>query len=198
MIVIGLTGGMASGKSTVAKYIRDLGIAVFDADVEAKNVVEPGTTGLKKVVETFGEEYLENGALNRNKLAQLVFSNPGELQKLNAIVHGEVWAGAENFIAAAKNRGDKVVVLDVPLLVRCGWHKRVDKVWAVTIPYEEQIKRAMARNGMSEDMAKKRLATQISNEELHKYADVVIDNSGTMEQTFAAVEKELTSVNREQ
>jgi len=194
MMVIGLTGGMASGKSTVAKYIRGLGIAVFDADVEAKNAVAPGTVCLQKIAETFGEEYLDNGALNREKLAQLVFNNPGELQKLNAMVHGEVWARAENFIATAKNRGDKIVVLDVPLLVQCGWYKRVDRVWVVTIPYVEQIKRAMARNGMSEDMAKKRLATQISNEELHKYADVVIDNSGTMEQTFVAVEKELGKI----
>jgi len=194
MIVIGLTGGMASGKSTVAKYIRDLGIAVFDADVEARNIVAPGTVCLKKIVETFGAEYLEKGALNREKLAQLVFNNPGELKKLNAIVHGEVWAGAEKFTDTAKNRGDRVVVLDVPLLVQCGWYKRVDKVWVVTIPYVEQIKRAMARNGMSEDMAKKRLATQISNEELHKYADVVIDNGGTMEQTFAEVEKELGKI----
>lgn len=194
MIVIGLTGGMASGKSTVAKYIKSLGISVFDADVEAKNAVEPGTPGLQKIVETFGEEYLDGGILDRGKLAQLVFSNKDELQKLNAIVHGEVWNRAEKFIAAAKNRGEKAVVLDVPLLIRCGWHKRVDKVWAVTIPYEEQIKRAMARNGMSEEMAKKRLATQLPNEELHKYADVVIDNSGTLEVTFGVVERELAKI----
>ncbi len=194
MIVIGLTGGMASGKSTVAKYIKSLGIGVFDADVEAKNAVEPGTSGLQKIVETFGEEYLEGGALNRSKLAQLVFGNREELQKLNAIVHGEVWNRAEEFIAAAKNRGEKLVVLDVPLLISCGWHKRVDSVWVVTIPYAEQVKRAMARNGMSEEMAKKRLATQLSNEELHKYADVVIDNSGTLEMTYGVVERELAKI----
>lgn len=194
MMVIGLTGGMASGKSTVAKYIRSLGIGVFDADVEAKNVVEPGTPGLQKIVEIFGEKYLDGGALNRNKLAQLVFGDRDELQKLNAIVHSEVWNRAEQFIAAAKNRGEKLVVLDVPLLISCGWNKRVDRVWVVTIPYGEQIKRAMARNGMSEEMAKKRLSAQLSNEELHKYADVVIDNSGTLEKTFGAVERELAKI----
>jgi len=194
MIKIGLTGTMASGKSTVAKYIREQGIPVFDADLVAKEVVEPGTEGLAKVEKEFGSEYLENGSLNRGKLAELVFYDKTQLAKLNDIIHVLVWQRAEQFMAEAEKKGFSAVVFDVPLLISVGWHKRMDEVWVVAIPREEQIKRVMARDGMSRDMAEHRLANQIDNDKIREYADVLIDNSGKLENTFAFVQKEINRV----
>ena len=191
MKVIGLTGGMASGKSTVANYLRELGYPIFDADYRAKELTRPGSPCLAKVAAIFGERFLEKGVLNREKLAEHVFSDHKELAKLNELIHSEVWRVAQEFIAQHKKQGAKMVILDVPLLVQTGWHERVDEVWAVVIPRDEQIKRAMARNGMSREMAQKRLDSQISNEELVRYAHVVIDNSGSLVKTLEQVDKVL-------
>lgn len=191
MIVIGLTGGIASGKSTVSKHMRELGLPVFDADKTAHEVVAKGTEGLKKVIEAFGEEYLLDGELNRKKLGDLVFNNKDKLKVLEGIVHNRIWSRARAFIAEHRKAGDKAVVMDVPILIETGWYKDVDEIWLVNVNPAEQIRRVMVRDNATEEQAKARLASQMSNEELKKYAKIVIDSSDSIKTTLSQVDKEV-------
>lgn len=191
MKVIGITGGIASGKSTVTKHMRELGLPVFDADVVAHQVLAKGMPGLQKVIAAFGDEYLCDGELNRAKLADFVFHNPDKLKQLNEIVHEMVWQAALRFEDAEASKGTKAVVLDVPLLIETGWYKRVDEVWLVKISVECQIQRVMKRDGVTEEQARARIAAQMSTEEKAKYARVVIDNSGKVEDTLAQVDRKV-------
>lgn len=194
MKIIGLTGGIASGKTTVANYIQKQGIVVFDADAMSKQVVAPGTAGLQEVVAIFGEEYLKDGALDRKKIADLVFHNKEKLQQLERVIHGRIWAEAERVIGESKTQDCPAVVLDVPLLIESGWYKKVDEVWLVYISPEEQIRRVMLRDGMAREQAQARMANQMSTDEKRKYADVVIDNGGALEKTLAFVQKEIERI----
>lgn len=195
MIVIGLTGGIASGKSTISSELKKLGLPVFDADEVSRNAVAKGSSGLTLVAEAFGKEYLtDGGELNREKVSALVFSDKQALKKLEAIIHGIVWQDAENFLAECRKNQCQAAVLDVPLLIECGWHKKVDQVWLVAVSVEQQVVRAMARSGMSESDVRKRIALQMPLEEKKLYADVVIDNSGSLAETLAAVDKEVKNI----
>ncbi len=195
MLVIGLTGGIASGKSTVAAELRQLGLPVFDADEVSRQAVAKGSDGLRKVEEVFGKEYLTaNGELNREKISQLVFADKKALKKLEQIIHGEVWQQAENFLDCCRKKNYNAAVLDVPLLIECGWHKKVDTVWLVAVSVAEQIQRAMKRSGMAEADVKKRIAAQMSLEEKKVHADVVFDNSGDLENTLVAVRCEVRKI----
>lgn len=192
MITIGLTGGIASGKSTVAVELRKLGLPVFDADVQARLAVAKGSEGLRLVAEAFGQQYLTAaGELDRAKVAELVFHDKQALQILEGIIHKMVWQEAEAFLQACREQGRTAAVLDVPLLIECGWYKQVDSVWLVAVSRRQQIERAMLRSGMTEAEVTARIAAQLSLEEKKQYADVVLDNSGTQEQTLAAVRAEL-------
>lgn len=193
MIVIGLTGGIASGKSTVSKELAHLGVAIHDADLVSRKVVAKGSEGLKEIVETFGQEYLtEDGELNRPKMAELVFKDNDARQKLNHIVHTAVRKDRAAFLEDHKE--DKVVVLDVPLLIENGLYKNVDKVWLVMVSEEEQVRRAMLRDNATEEQVRARINAQMSFSEKAKYADLIIDNSGTMEATIEFVRKELAKL----
>lgn len=195
MIVIGLTGGIASGKSTIAGELRKLGLPVFDADEVSRNAVAKGSKGLALVAEAFGEEYLtEDGSLNREKVSALVFSDKQALKKLESIIHGIVWQAAEEFLADCRKNNCKAAVLDVPLLIECSWHTRVDQVWLVAVSVEQQVVRAMARSGMSESDVRKRIASQMSVADKKQYADVVFDNSGALEQTLADVDQAVRNI----
>ena len=195
MKIIGLTGGIASGKSTVAAELRKHNIPVFDADEVSRNAVAKGSKGLAMVAEAFGAEYLtSDGEMDRAKVSAKVFSDKEALKTLEGILHKIVWDEAEAFMAQAKEADAKLTVLDVPLLIECKWHKRVDCVWLVAVSKEQQIKRAMIRNGMTEDEVKARIAAQMSLEDKKKFADVVLDNSGTLEATLEQVRKELEKV----
>ena len=195
MIVIGLTGGIASGKSTVAAELRRLGLPVFDADEASRQAVTAGSEGLKLVQQTFGSEYLTStGELNREKVAALVFSDKEALKKLEAIIHKIVLSEVECFLQDCRRQGFQAAVLDVPLLIECGWHEKVDVVWLVAVSIEEQIKRAMLRSGMPEADVKRRIAAQMSLEEKKAYAEVVFDNSGEIENTLSAVRKEAKKI----
>ncbi len=196
MKVIGLTGGIASGKTTVANYIREQGINVFDADEMSKQVVAPGTAGFQEVVAIFGDEYLKDGALDRKKIADLVFRNKVKLQQLERVIHGRIWAEAERLIKEGRQKNMPMVVLDVPLLIETGWYKKVDEVWLVYISPEEQICRVMLRDGMAREQAQARMANQMSTDEKRKYADVVIDNGGALEKTLAFVQKEIARIKK--
>lgn len=195
MIVIGLTGGIASGKSTVAAELRRLGLPVFDADEASRQAVAAGSEGLKLVQQTFGSEYLTpTGELNREKVAALVFRDKEALKKLEAIIHKIVLSEADCFLQECRSQGCQAAVLDVPLLIECGWHEKVDVVWLVAVSIEEQIKRAMLRSGMPEADVKRRIAAQMSLEEKKAYAGVVFDNSGELENTLSAIRKEVKKI----
>lgn len=188
MKVIGLTGGIASGKSTIANLLRSLGAPVFDADAESRAVVAKGCAALNEIAQTFGLEYLtDGGELNRPKMAELVFSDKEALKKLEGIIHKNVLAAAQNFLAECRSKNMPAAVLDVPLLIECGWYKNVDSVWLVAVNSETQIERAMARSNMTREEVKARIAAQMTLEEKRAYADIVIDNSGTFAETEKAV-----------
>ena len=151
-----------------------------------------GSKGLALVAEAFGSEYLTDaGELNRPKVSELVFHDKQALKTLEGILHKIVWENAESFLKTQRELGAKVAVLDVPLLIETGWHKQVDKVWLVAVSRRQQIERAMLRSGMTEAEVVARIDAQMSLEEKKKYADVVLDNSGSLEHTLAHVQVEL-------
>ena len=195
MKIIGLTGGIASGKSTVATELRKQNVPVFDADEVSRNAVAKGSKGLALVAEAFGAEYLtSDGEMDRAKISQLVFSDKEALKTLEGILHKIVWDEAEAFLVEARKQKAKLAVLDVPLLIETKWHERVDFVWLVAVSKEQQIKRAMIRSGMTEEAVKARIAAQMSLEDKKKFADVVLDNSGALEETLEQVHKELAKL----
>ena len=194
MIKIGLTGGIASGKSVVTQYLRDMGAPVFDADAASRQAVAKGTPGLQQVLQVLGSEYATpDGNLDRPRVAAKVFHDQAARKKLEAVIHKIVWQEATAFMKQASAQGSRVVFLDVPLLIECGWQDQVDQVWLVSLPREEQVRRAMLRDGTSAAQVEARIGTQLSLETKKKFADLVIDNSGslgnTKKQVAAAWEK---------
>ena len=181
---VGLTGGIGSGKSEVARRLADRGAVLIDADVAARAVVAPGTPGLARIVDAFGDEVLTaDGALDRERLGALVFADPARLAELNAIVHplvGEWMTTAED--AAVASAGPGVIVLhDVPLLAENQLARAYDLVIVVDVPPEVQVSRLVSQRGMPADQARARMAAQASREQRLAVADIVIDNSGPLD-----------------
>jgi dephospho-CoA kinase len=191
MLKVGLTGGIASGKSTVAEAFAQLGAKVLDADKVAREVVLPGQPAWRKLQQAFGPEFfLPEGEVNRSKLRRLVFSNPEERGKLNAIVHPEVMKEIDRrFEQLTTSTQDGVVVVDVPLLLEVGVAHRFDRVIVVYVTENVQIKRLRERDGLSLDGARRALGTQMVLDKKVEQADYVIDNSSTRDETQAQVEK---------
>jgi len=184
---IGLTGGIGSGKSTVAALLAAHGAVVVDADEIARDVVEPGTPGLVAVVAEFGPDVLsESGTLDRARLAQIVFNDPAALQRLNEIVHPLVGAESQRLISAAP--AGAVLVYDVPLLVESGLQDVFDSVVVVEAPENVRLERLTAR-GVDPQDAVRRMANQASGEQRAAVADYVIDNSGALPDLAAQVER---------
>jgi dephospho-CoA kinase len=175
---VGLTGGIASGKSLVAAELAARGAVVIDADVLAREVVEPGTEGLAAVVARFGDEVLQFGTLDRARLAQIVFADPDARRDLERIVHPAVRARAAELERAAPP--DAVVVHVIPLLVETGQQDRFDVVVVVDVDSETQLARLAVRDGLDAVQARARLAAQASPEQRRAAADIVIDNSGSV------------------
>lgn len=195
MKIIGLTGGIASGKSTVAAVLRELGARVFDADLASRQAVVPGSQGLQQVVAAFGREYLTvAGELDRPKISQLVFENKEALRQLEGIIHTYVRQEAKLFLKQCRLQNLPAAVLDVPLLIECGWYKEVDLVWLVAVDEKTQIERAMARSGMSQQEVTARIAAQMTLAAKRQYADLIIDNSGSLTQTELTVKNEWEKV----
>lgn len=177
---VGLTGGLASGKSTVSAMLRELGAVVIDADVLAREVVAPGTPGLQAVVASFGPEVLaDDGSLDRASLGAIVFVDRSRRSALEGIVHPLVRARAAELEAAAPSGA--LVVHDIPLLVETGQADAFDAVIVVDVPEDVQVERAVHDRGWSEDEARSRLAAQAARAERLAAATHVIDNSGTFE-----------------
>jgi dephospho-CoA kinase len=186
MVEVGLTGGIGSGKSEVARLLASYGAVVIDADLIAREVVEPGTAGLAKLVEEFGAGILRpDGSLDRERLADRVFGDEEARRRLNAIVHPLV--GRRTAELKARVPPDAVVVYDVPLLVESGLQSLYDLVVVVDAPAETQVARLVAGRGMSESAARARIAAQAGREERLAAADVVIDNSGSLDELEAQV-----------
>jgi dephospho-CoA kinase len=186
VIRIGLTGGIGSGKSTVARRLAELGAIIIDADALAREVVEPGTAGLRQVVARFGDEILTSeGALNRPKLGSIVFADAEALANLNAIVHPLVGARTAELMGQVAD--DDVVVYDVPLLVENELQDGFDAVLVVEAPIEVRLKRLVAR-GLTEDDARSRIAAQASDEQRREVATVVLDNAGSVAELHAHVD----------
>ncbi len=183
---VGLSGGVGSGKSTVAALLADHGAVVIDADKIAREVVEPGTPGYAQVIERFGADIVTDGRLDRPKLAQVVFNDDAALQDLNAIVHPRVGARTAELTAAAGD--DAVVVYDVPLLVEGKMAAGFDAVVIVEAPQELRIER-LAERGMPEADARSRMAKQATDAQRRAVADEVIANSGSRVELARRVEQ---------
>ena len=177
---VGLTGGIASGKSTVSAILRELGAVVIDADQLARDVVAPGTDGLREVVEAFGPEVLTpDGQLDRPKVGALVFADKERLRTLEGIVHPLVRARSAELEAAAP--AGSLVVHDIPLLAETGQQDRFDAVIVVDVPQEVQVERMLRDRAMSREDALARIGAQASREQRRAVATYVIDNTGTRE-----------------
>jgi dephospho-CoA kinase len=192
--VIGLTGGIACGKSMISAYLAQKGIPVIDGDLVARQIVEPGTKGLAQIVDTFGAEYLHaDGTLNRAMLGSRVFADKEALQQLNAITKPLLLEAFKTQINALQ--AHPMIVLDVALLLEDHDYKELaDQVWVVTVSPVQQLARLMKRNSYTVEEAQNRINAQMSNEERIQYADVVIDNNGTMSETIAQVERLLYNI----
>ncbi|WP_374719974.1 dephospho-CoA kinase [Parageobacillus toebii] len=183
-LTIGLTGGIASGKSTVTKMLRGLGIPVIDADQVARDVVKVGEEAYEQIIKTFGQDILqENGEIDRAKLGAIVFYNEQERKKLNAIVHPAVRRRMLAEKEAYVQKGAKTIVLDIPLLFESELTHLIDKIIVVYVDDDIQLERLMKRNGFSEEEALARIRSQMPLHEKVKKADAVINNNGTIEET---------------
>ena len=197
MIIIGLAGGIGSGKTTTAAYLRSLGIPVFNAAGAAKSVaVNKGSESLQKIAQLLGpESILPNGELNRPWVAEKVFHDRELMQQFEAILQEQVWNDMQAFLAFQKECGTKVVFLDLPLMIERGWHTIADSVWLIAVPKELRIQRAVQRDKhLPPETVIQRINNQPPLSELKKYAHVIIDNSGDFEHTKVQLLENLRKV----
>jgi len=192
-LIVGLTGGIGSGKSTVTKMFKDLGAKIIDADKLGHSVILPYKPAWKKIVKLFGKDILQNDlAVDRGKLGKVVFTNQAFLKKLNEITHPEITKLIKKEINLAKNvtyNKEKVLIIDAALIYEAKINRFMDKIIVVYIDEDEQIKRLIKRNNLSKEEALQRIKSQMSMEEKVEMADHVIDNSSSLDETKKQVEK---------
>lgn len=192
--ILGLTGGIACGKSTISAYLKEFGLPVIDADECSRAVVEKGSIGLEKLTEIFGNKILENdGTLNRKALGQIVFSDSEQLSLLNSVMEPLIREEISRRLNQENNAD--LVVLDAPLLIEQHYDKICDFIMTIDVLKKIQLERLIERDNLSEDEAKSRIESQLSSRERNGFADVVIDSSGTVEQTRKQVIKWLKTIN---
>lgn len=192
MLMVGLTGGIVSGKSTVSEMFRQLGAQVIDADQIAHTIVSPGEKAWHSIVEYFGKEILiKNQQINRKKLAKIVFADKKKLEMLNSITHPEIMAVINQRICQLKSNynQDLICIIDAPLLFEANLAGRMDKIIVVFINQEEQTKRLLLRDNFTKEEALRRIQSQIPLTSKLSWADYVIDNSFSREQTKKQVEQ---------
>lgn len=196
MLRVGLTGSIAVGKSFVSKVLAELGCHVVDADQLARAAVEPGSTGLRALVDAFGKEILSaEGTLDRARLAALVFEDGERRALLNSLLHPLIWAAQDEYLRRwelADSQG--IGVVDAALMVETGGYKRFDKLVVVHCRPEVQLERLTNRSGISRDEAMKRIAAQMPQEEKLRYADLAIETSEGFEDTRRQVERVYTAL----
>ena len=195
---VGLTGGIASGKSTVSGMFRELGVPVIDADMIAREVVAPGSRALEAIVDAFGEEILtEEKSLNRARLGEIVFSDPTKKKVLEGILHPEIIAEQDRRLKDLEREGrTPVAIVDAAVMIESGSWKRFDSLVVVDCEESQQISRLRLRNGMNEDEAVRRVDAQMPLSEKVKYADYVIDNRGSIDDTRKQVEELMKLLSR--
>ena len=187
--ILGLTGGIATGKSTVSRYFSDNGYAVVDADVVARRVVEPGTEGLANIVAQFGTEIIQtDGTLNREKLGAMIFADAKKRETLNSLLSDLIRRAIMADTATLVNANQPLIVLDIPLLYEAGYETHCDAVMVVYTTEAVQLERLMARNNLTEEEALNRIASQEPIETKKDRADIVIDNNGPLNHTYEQVE----------
>lgn len=192
--ILGLTGGIACGKSTISAYLKEFGLPVIDADECSRAVVEKDSIGLEKLTEIFGSKILENdGTLNRKALGQIVFSDSEQLSLLNSVMEPLIREEISRRLNQENNAD--LVVLDAPLLIEQHYDKICDFIMTIDVSKKIQLERLIERDNLSEDEAKSRIESQLSSRERNGFADVVIDSSGTVEQTRKQVIKWLETIN---
>ncbi|TZE82333.1 dephospho-CoA kinase [Calorimonas adulescens] len=179
MKVIGLTGGIASGKSTVSNILREMGAYVIDADEISREIIKKGSEAWKEIIDYYGNDILlPDGEIDRKKLGNIVFADKEKLDKLNAITHPRIIQRIKEIIDAEKEKGkERAVILDAAILIEMGLQNMVDEVWVVSIDKDKQIKRLIERDKLSYEDAMNRIRMQMPLSEKVKYADYVIDNS---------------------
>ncbi len=191
MLKIGLTGSIASGKSTIARMFSALGVHIIDTDVIARQVVAPGSSGLAKLTAEFGEQLLnDDGSLNRQLLGELIFADQGKRQRLNELLHPLIMSVAgEKMQKYGRQYPDGMVMVDVPLLIEANLLSWFDQIILVYVPVAVQLERLKARDRIDAETARLKMSSQMSPEEKLKYADFVIDNSGSLAASRTQVEK---------
>ena len=190
MIVIGLTGGIASGKSTVSNMLAELGAQVINADNIGHDLYNPGTETWGEIVSQFGKDILlTDNTIDRRKLGEIVFRNPLALQQLNGIMHPRMYREVSAIIENLRKHGTNVVVLEAALLVEAGWTSLVDEIWLTTIPEEVAVERLMTRDHILREKALARINSQIPIEDRIKGANIIIDTSTTPEQVKGSITK---------
>jgi len=189
--IIGLTGGIGAGKTTVAAILAGLGARVIDADRIGHEVYRPGSAGFARVVEAFGPAVVgADGAIDRRMLGALVFADPAARARLNALVHPLIAAEVGRRIAAARAEGfEGPLVVEAAVLLEAGWRPLVDRVWVVSARREDAILRIMATRGLAREEVERRLEAQMSDAERRRQADLVIENDGPPAALRAAVEE---------
>ena len=200
MIVIGLTGGIASGKSTAAQHLLELGAHVIDADLLGHRAYEPGTAAHRAVIDCFGDDVAaDDGSIDRKALGGKVFGKPAALDKLTGIVWPEILRLAKLEIDEQRSRNvDGILVLEAAVLLEAGWESAVDEVWVVSVDRTTAIERTMARDGLDAEAVQRRIDSQLSNDERVSKADVVIDNSLDLKNMLAQLDAEWKRITERQ
>ena len=191
MKVIGLTGGIATGKSTVSQYLAEKGIPIIDADLVSRQVTEKGSPALGMLADAFGAEIIKaDGTLDRKALGEIVFSDTEKRVVLDNILHKSIMDSIDEKMAELRKTGKyPIAVVDAALLIESGFDRKMDKVWVVTADMDVRISRIMERDDVTVEFAGKKIASQLSDEERLKKADEVIDNSGTVEELKGQVDR---------
>ncbi len=194
-MILGLTGGIASGKSTVSNYLKNKGIPVVDLDKISHKVLGKDKPCTKQVKKAFGKDFFVDGRLDRQKLGKFCFENKERTELLNSIVHPFIYEEMEKQLT--ENKDAPIVILDAPLLIEAELYKRCHKVILVISSEETRITRAIKRSNLSKLEVQKRMERQLSDEERKKYADFIIDNNGELQQTFQQLDEILKELNYE-
>ncbi|MFC3211910.1 dephospho-CoA kinase [Planomicrobium okeanokoites] len=189
-MIIGLTGSIASGKSTVSKMLEELGYPIIDADLVARQVVEPGSETLMEIEALFGPEAIrDDGTMDREKVGALIFSDPAKRKQLNDIIHPAIRTEMLRQKSVFMEDGHRTIVMDIPLLFESKLQHFVDKVLVVSVSEENQLARLMERNGLNEKDARARISSQLPMSVKEEGADAVIYNNGTIEETARQLER---------
>jgi len=190
MLVVGLTGGMASGKSIVSKILKEIGLPIIDADLIAREIVRPNEAGYREIVDHFGQGLLNpDQTINRRKLAKIIFSDPEERERLNSILHPRIVKEIKIRIEDFKERGERMLIIDAALLIEAGELSLVDKLIVVTVSPKIQVRRLAQRDHLTEKEAREHIATQMPLSEKMKLADYVVNNSGPVRKTIKRVKE---------